>query len=225
MFFGFLKGKKKQEETTVKPKQKATLKEDVVRPLGQMDAPMIKARMDKLNVFKGLDDDKIHKLRRLVIKVCRDKTPGLWWEPLRQFVSKTSNLDGASFMITNVSRTQAQQIIEFTMNLSEMIRHSGLIFKNIGNEKGEKLHEGWMKDNTYILNAQFGAETFNIPLTIKEGELLLFDIIKSCNEILSKHKSPYRMLATYPNGKAHCILICDYSEATRADSAKWATMG
>ena len=130
---------------------------------------MIKARMEKLKVFKGLDDDKANRLKRLVIQVCRDKTPGLWWEPIRKFVSKTSNWMEPPSDRQCKSDTSPTNYRIITKPLRND-RHSGLIFKNVFDQHGERLHEGWMKDDIYFIEAN-GSSVHKVPLTIKEGEL------------------------------------------------------
>ncbi|MEC7985677.1 MAG: hypothetical protein VX278_10975 [Myxococcota bacterium] len=219
----------KTEEVISKKKVPETIEEKFTNPIeanrrkhSTMDAPMIRSRFEKMKIHDGLEAHAKKKLERLVVDICKEEREMLWWEPLRDFSKLPNASKGARFMFLNAESTMGQQTIQFILNLSEMIRFCGLRFKGIETEKGEKLWEDRMEDGAYIVHSIFGADEFTIPFRVRDDAIDVRYFVGQVNTILKKKKSSQRLVVLAPDDCIWCLLISDYSEAKRAETARWA---
>ena len=119
-------------------------------------------------------------------------------------------------MFVNSMSIEGKRVIEFILNLSEMIRFCGLRFNGVENKEGEKIPAYHLDDEEYSVIAAVGDKTFGIPMTIHDAKIDMVGFIEALNERLHKYKSTHRMVVLEPDGSVYCLLCTGYAESKHA---------
>ena len=198
------------------PSQKESVKQESFRLHTKMDVPMIRSRIEKLDFANGLETHAKKKLDKIILDVCSGEEKVYWWEPLRRFSQLPNASKGAKFMFVNAMSIEGKRIIEFILNLSEMIRFCGLRLNSVEDKDGEKIPAYHLDDEEYSIIAAVGDKTLSIPMVIKDAQIDMVALIESINKMLQKYKSTHRMVVLEPDGSVFCLLCTGYIESKHA---------
>jgi hypothetical protein len=203
--------------------EKDVILQEEVRPLTTMDASMIKARIEKLEIVVHLEDNKKERLHRKVLDMCKKNVEGLWWEPLAWFSRNLRTKDDQTIVILNSKRVMLSTIANINDTLSIITRLGELQFLRI-DPPGDDFEfdiDDLLVDGEYKMIYQRRDKGGSFPITIKDRKFDVLQWMREINNILRRLKIPFRFVVFAPNGDVWCIVYTPIVSAERAIKSNW----
>ena len=197
--------------------------QEEIRPLNTMDAAMIKARIEKLEIVAHLEPNKQERLFRKVLDMCKKGTEGLWWEPLEWFAKNLRTKDDQTIVVLNSKRVDLRTIANINDSLSVITRLGELQFVRIDppGEDFEYNEQDLLVDGTYKMVYQRRDKVGHFPVVIKDEKFDVISWMREINNILRKLRIPFRFLVFAPKGNVWCFVYTPVVCAERAIKSKW----
>ena len=197
--------------------------EEKIRPLTTMDASMIKARIEKLEIVVHLEDNKKERLHRKVLDMCKKNVEGLWWEPLAWFARNLRTKDDQTIVVLNSKRVLLNTVANINDTLSIITRQAELQFLRI-EPPGDDFEfdaDDLMVDGEYKMIYQRRDKGGSFPVTIADSKFNVLEWMREINKLLRNLKVPYRFLVLAPKGDVWCIVYTPVVSAERAIKSNW----
>jgi len=197
--------------------------EEEVKPLTTMDASMIKARIEKLELVAHLEENKQERLFRKVLDMCKKNQEGLWWEPLAWFSRNLRTKDDQTIVVLNSKRVLLNTVANINDTLSVITRLGELQFQRI-EPPGEDFDldaNDFLADGEYKMVYKRRDTIGSFPVHIKDQKFDVLLWMREINKILRRLKIPFRFLVFAPKGDVWCIVYTPVVAAERAIKSKW----
>jgi hypothetical protein len=194
-----------------------------IRVLTTMDAAMIKARIEKLELVTHLEDNKQERLFRKVLDMCKKGTEGLWWEPLAWFARNLRTKDDQTIVILNSRRITLNTIANINEMLSVITRLGELQFVRVEMPENDfDLDEEYrIADGTYKMIYSRRGKAGHFPLIVEDQKFDVVSWMREVNKILRRIKVPFRFLMLAPKEDLWCIVYTPVVAAERAIRSRW----
>ncbi len=200
-----------------------TILHEDIRPLTTMDASMIKARIEKLEIVVHLEDNKRERLHRKVLDMCKKNVEGLWWEPLAWFSRNLRTKDDQTIVVLNSKRVMLNTVANINDTLSIITRLAELQFLRIEppEDDFEFDVDDMLVDGEYKMIYQRRDKGGSFPVHIIDRKFDVLGWMREINNLLRRLKVPFRFLVLAPKGDVWCIVYTPVVSAERAIKSKW----
>jgi len=201
----------------------ATALEEEIRVLTTMDAAMIKARIEKLELVTHLEENKRERLFRKVLDMCKKGKEGLWWEPLAWFSKNLRTKDDQTIVVLNSRRITLNTIANINEMLSVITRQGEIQFVRVETPEDDfdLDTEYRIADGKYKMMYTRRDKAGHFPLVIEDQKFDVISWMREVNKILRRIKVPFRFLVLAPKEDLWCIVYTPVVAAERAIKSKW----
>jgi len=191
--------------------------------LTTMDAAMIKARIEKLELVTHLEENKRERLFRKVLDMCKKGKEGLWWEPLAWFSKNLRTKDDQTIVVLNSRRITLNTIANINEMLSVITRQGEIQFVRVETPEDDfdLDTEYRIADGKYKMMYTRRDKAGHFPLVIEDQKFDVISWMREVNKILRRIKVPFRFLVLAPKEDLWCIVYTPVVAAERAIKSKW----